>query len=349
MEIANKEKKRIEYIDLAKGITILLVILGHSIENEKSLDFLQGMIFSFHMPLFFILSCMTFKWSGNIKEYFKKTFKALRHLIVPVLVIALIMTIWQIIDYNMQYGLEGVDWGNYFTGQLLSVLYASGRESYFGDVCVAPLNLPWFLVVLFLGRSIYDLIRMLCVKRFWHTLLCAAALVLSGVGVFLSQASGLYLMLSFDLVLLVQVYMWVGDVNRGLFEAYFRPFHVPVCLVLWLAGFTALYNVTDHRYLELAVRSVPYTFWAIALSVVGCFFMLGLCRVLEKYAAHLKSFLWLGRYSLYMFYAHALDDIWSPLWNIEGAHIGLCILLRIIEDCAVCVLIVKIKGLFKNK
>ena len=43
----NKEK-RIEWIDIAKGIGILLVVLGHITKNEV----LYEIIYSFHMPLF---------------------------------------------------------------------------------------------------------------------------------------------------------------------------------------------------------------------------------------------------------------------------------------------------------
>lgn len=49
-------KKRIEWLDIAKGICILLVVLGHELTwNEK----LRYLIYAFHIPMFFILSGMT--------------------------------------------------------------------------------------------------------------------------------------------------------------------------------------------------------------------------------------------------------------------------------------------------
>ena len=50
-------KTRIEWIDFAKGLTILLVVVGHTISN----GLIRGSIFSFHMPLFFFLSGITLK------------------------------------------------------------------------------------------------------------------------------------------------------------------------------------------------------------------------------------------------------------------------------------------------
>lgn len=46
--------KRIEWVDIAKGIAIILMVVGHEIGGNARI-----FIFSFHMPLFFILSGFT--------------------------------------------------------------------------------------------------------------------------------------------------------------------------------------------------------------------------------------------------------------------------------------------------
>lgn len=50
-------QKRIGYIDIARGIAIILMIIGHVIGQGKNKNF----IFSFHMPLFIIISGIFFK------------------------------------------------------------------------------------------------------------------------------------------------------------------------------------------------------------------------------------------------------------------------------------------------
>ena len=45
--------ENLEYIDVAKGIGILLVVLGH---NLQDLPLMTSWIYSFHMPLFFAIS-----------------------------------------------------------------------------------------------------------------------------------------------------------------------------------------------------------------------------------------------------------------------------------------------------
>ena len=79
--------KRIDWIDYSKGIAILLVIFGHTISSGGSQleQALRGSIFSFHMPLFFILSCITFKLSTEDSQFMKKTEKACEHLVFTAL------------------------------------------------------------------------------------------------------------------------------------------------------------------------------------------------------------------------------------------------------------------------
>jgi fucose 4-O-acetylase-like acetyltransferase len=52
--------KRVAYIDIAKGIGIILVVMGH---NDFALisPFAHKLIYSFHMPMFFFMSGMFFK------------------------------------------------------------------------------------------------------------------------------------------------------------------------------------------------------------------------------------------------------------------------------------------------
>lgn len=55
------------WIDCARGIAILLVIVGHTISGV-----LSGAIYSFHMPLFFIFSGITSNSHPQIKHLLLK-------------------------------------------------------------------------------------------------------------------------------------------------------------------------------------------------------------------------------------------------------------------------------------
>jgi fucose 4-O-acetylase-like acetyltransferase len=65
--------KRIEYLDVARGIGILLVVLGHNDFGAIS-AFFHRVIYSFHIPLFFFLSGYFINTSLSFFDYFKKRF-----------------------------------------------------------------------------------------------------------------------------------------------------------------------------------------------------------------------------------------------------------------------------------
>lgn len=63
--------ERLYYIDAIKCIGIIFVILGHHLQGADS--FIHW-IYSFHMPLFFIVSGILFKISTNNHNDFRSFF-----------------------------------------------------------------------------------------------------------------------------------------------------------------------------------------------------------------------------------------------------------------------------------
>ena len=71
-----KKKERIEWIDVARGIAILLVILGHSLEMGIMV---RMCIYSFHVPLFFVLSGFFYKYGAFLPFLWKNV----RQILIP--------------------------------------------------------------------------------------------------------------------------------------------------------------------------------------------------------------------------------------------------------------------------
>lgn len=74
-------KGRITYIDSAKGIGIILVIFGHLLSLDSPLS---SIIYSFHMPFFFLVSGIFANASGKFFPYLSKQIK---RLLVPFLIV----------------------------------------------------------------------------------------------------------------------------------------------------------------------------------------------------------------------------------------------------------------------
>ena len=70
--------KRLDYLDVAKGIGILLVILGHC--QLGRIGRAHSLIYSFHMPLFFFISGVCF---SNKYTFSTLAVKRFRQIILP--------------------------------------------------------------------------------------------------------------------------------------------------------------------------------------------------------------------------------------------------------------------------
>lgn len=67
------QSQRIEWLDVAKGIAILLMVAGHTTIPKPVSNF----IWAFHMPLFFIASGWCTRWGGQFGEFLVKKTKTL--------------------------------------------------------------------------------------------------------------------------------------------------------------------------------------------------------------------------------------------------------------------------------
>lgn len=102
----SKTKTRLTYIDIARGIAILLVVIGHmnqfyrnnlDISNPQMLSF----IYTFHMPLFFIISGMLFsEKSFKDVSFTKFLIKKIKTLIVPYLFLDITGGLFNVFAYS---------------------------------------------------------------------------------------------------------------------------------------------------------------------------------------------------------------------------------------------------------
>lgn len=92
MSAANISLERIQWIDIARGIAILMVVLGHCIGNLD--DSVNQFILAFHMPLFFFLSGLCAKEENG--QFMPFILKKARTLLVPQIVLGVINCVFNI-------------------------------------------------------------------------------------------------------------------------------------------------------------------------------------------------------------------------------------------------------------
>lgn len=132
---------RIVWIDQLRGVAIFLVILGHVSLPAK----INGLIYTFHMPLFFVITGLTIKnqklLQCSIKEYI---IVQAERLLIPYF--------WM---NFMMYPL----W--YFTFHHLGATSLTVPQALLGiflgnsSLCGSPSNALWFLLVLMLAKILY--------------------------------------------------------------------------------------------------------------------------------------------------------------------------------------------------
>lgn len=327
-------KKRIDWIDSAKGIAIILTIVGHCVSYNFYGSVIRGLIFSFHMPLFFILSVMTYNNSENIGGFIQNAKKAAKHLLIPALVVYAILMLYELVIHN---GL--VSNGNYWTNKLFTLFMASGVDVNFRGRFVFAIGIPWFFFALFFGRTMFDFIQM----YFKKIALILASVLLTYVGVRLGQG-GNPMPFSIDIALASMLLFMTGYFLRRLELGTKAAYIMLVSGIIWLVSLYLTFpDYKKWTYMELACRRYPIFPLCFVCAISGTLFLSTLCILLNRYLKVLmKPINFLGKYSLYLLCIHAVDTIWTKHWHVH-AHQMKTALYRVAIDIVVFIVVMIIK------
>lgn len=135
-------KEHIHWVDVAKGLGMFLVILGHTVKNNEILWW----IYSFHMPLFFFLSGYLSEQNGRISNVKIFVIKKSKSLLLP-----------------------------FVFFRLLLVFYWLLVERYFRELDIGPI---WFLLVLYFVDIIYAPILLKLKRKIFSILSLILSIIL---------------------------------------------------------------------------------------------------------------------------------------------------------------------------
>ncbi len=322
MAAVKRETERIDWIDIAKGIAILAVILGHTVPGGGTMaeKITRGVIFSFHMPLFFILSSATFRMSSDNDQFLRKTEKAFRHLVIPAVSLHLLRVGLNVISH-----FDSIEWKSYLMEKINIFVFGSGVAVNVMGAFVPALGIPWFLLVLFLGRSLFDYLHLKLGRRQF-----AAALVvctLSGAAFGKLQ----WLPFSFDIALAVMPFFAWGVFLKKIDIRHRMYLYGALSLVIW--GSTLLLgHMVTASYLELACRRYTLFPLCYVMAIAGTMFFCYLSAAAERIKI-MTPLKYLGRNSMYMLWVHTMDGYVGFMWSITGSsfiNAGLRILVDIV-------------------
>ena len=133
---------RNEVIDVMKGITIILVIIGHM----HGPLFLHKFIYTFHMPLFFVLAGYFFSPKSDIIAAIKKD---ARRLLVPYFFVVFLLIIYSIAVHGIRHDLSQL----LQSGVIMVGIFPDGL-SLRKDI-QTPVIPVWFLFSLFWSKTLF--------------------------------------------------------------------------------------------------------------------------------------------------------------------------------------------------
>ncbi|MBQ8304910.1 MAG: acyltransferase family protein [Blautia sp.] len=266
-------RKRIEYLDIAKGIGILLVVWFHA--RGPYLRY----IMHFHMPFFFLISGYLYNAGAGLGHFIRRKVTSLY---IP-------FVFWNLFFYLLRRHGELFTNPASFRRHILLIVTTLDKD---GAFCGAT----WFLGSLFLMSILYKLIDTLlpafAAKRL---VLLAVFTVISGVGFYYDFPY------RFSRTLILGIFFAIGACVKE-YKDRLSLFARPVTTVLFAAGFILIANHTDVN-MGSHVYSNPLLF--VPEACMASFVVVRLSILLEKAANRFaavrpckNAFLYMGKKSL---------------------------------------------------
>ncbi len=330
-------KKRIEYIDIARGIGILLVVMGHNDFAVVS-PFMYKVIYSFHMPLFFFLSGYFLNTAIGFWSFFKKRFNSL---LKPFFFI-----LFLIYAGGISFGKMGFQ--NAIT-RIVKSLYGAGHYLDWVQLWFLPhlfvVSLYAFLFYAVMGKVNNRWVR-------WLVLL----LTLGISSIFLQTFYPFSLTLlgkhfelfglpfSLDLVLLSGFFFILGSETRQvtsekLFGNVLFMIGTGTLLILLDLFFGARIDFNTRLYESYVINTLE--------AVAGILFVLALSRQIELHVEWLASvFKYFGKISLIILLFHVpIQDFWGQkifaVTNNQPLSIWLAFVMGVLGSALIYELFIK--------
>jgi|GEM_PF-2868117 len=296
-------KKRIKYMDMAKAIAFIFVVLGHTYYQKPG--YIERLAFAFHMPLFFIVSGYFFNQKGITKSFLQKSAKGL---LLPYVYTAIVIIIINLI-------IDAVNSVNVVPNiirWISAMFYGSGSRtdwSYWPGT-VYMMGATWFLLAMFWGRLILASVLKICDDN----------PVLRGGGVFVipiayvgwyMSNNGEWLPLSFYAGLTAVFFIWIGYLCRQ-YQVFEQPFPVIIWLVMLLV---AIYTTMAVKPLYMVSNGYNSGLINVFSGIIISFIVIKACKYWEEnIKVGVRGIAFMGKHTLLLIALHMFEGKFLP-WN----------------------------------
>ena len=282
-------KKRIDYLDIAKGIAMISIVLGH-----LGVPAINRVVFTYHLPIFYLISGYFLNQKKDTGTFIRTKF---RNLIVPYYFICVLICLLSIpISY-----LRHLSVSDELQRWIFASLYASG-DTYQSPFFIPHIGAIWFLWATFWAECGLKLVS----KRPRYIQIPIVLLVFylsdyirQWIWLPLSIQAGGCALLFMYIGYLIKEYQMISRIQKN---PYVHGIFLLVCLILWgwmVSHFTAFWLVhgqIGHGWLD------------IIGSICGCYLLLIVSKGIERWAFGIRKILLLtGKYSLLFLAVHIIE------------------------------------------
>lgn len=324
---------RVKYIDIAKGIAIICIILGH-----LGINAINRLVFTFHVPIFFIITGYFLRDERTLTNEIR--IKA-RTLLIPYVITCIFMIAFAYIRgafYNAADS-EFVDW-------TFAALYGAG-DDHNEIFYIKGIGARWFLWATFWGCVFLKILL-----KTNHFIRILGVTILFLLGTLTKEI--IWLPFSIQAGATATLYIYLGYLVNSQKEVFrkasleLKIVAMILSLAMWLEF---IYNFKSFWLVHCDVgRGLVDLFG----SICGCFIVLLISVALDKWGLFVGNALaYIGRYSLFVLCIHSIElNIlpWNYLMDIfvkKGMPIdlrlGCTVLLKLILDIGLAIICSRIK------
>lgn len=285
-------RKRIEWVDMLKGLAIILVMLGHCTNHEYG-NLSGGIhmwIYTFHMPLFFFLSGFVF--STHEENYKKFVVRKLKSIIIPMVCFNIIQIVFEVFYYMLLLHSEG-----YTVETQFKKLFETIGGGYL-----------WFLPCLFIAENIFYIIIKL-LNKYNKSVIIAISGLLYVIGVLYVNIVGIGIPWKVETALLIMPFFTLGYVAKSWEQKTTRYsiYITGISLVLNIIFGLINYVISDNTYVDLRIDEIGNPFLFLISAFCGILAFYFAFRCLEE----IKALSYIGRNSI-IFYGLNYMSVFLP-------------------------------------
>lgn len=302
--------RRIGFVDVARGIAIWSIVLGH-----QGISDINRVVFTFHVPIFFLLAGCFFREEASLDSFLKKK---VRSLLRPYFMASVALFVFGVAFHVLRFGSCGLP--SELARRLAApVLGMGGRFPFPFGLSVPglgrympPIGATWFLLALF-----WTLLLMRCVCRVrivWQPYIVLGLFLLG-----CRSTNTLWIPWSLQAGFCALLFVYVGYLAKPLVANHQLDLRLKGMLLVFGFGMWG-YFIRDFSCFSLMRCKLGRGFPDIVCSLAACWCVLEMSRFIDARLPHLASVLgFFGRHSLIVLCAHVVElHSWGPVWRKIG-------------------------------